>query len=168
MVEILGVPAQYDPSAVYDLTVRVSDAARVGAGFQLSVENAAGNHVGVLSIIDPVFTTLNSDDPSYVNHTSDGVDDSVANWAANGNSVSYVVRWTAPSISMGPVTFWAAGNAINNNFSPSGDLIYTTSQTTTAAAGVPAVSSWGLVVLTLVGLTAATLMERRKPALVAA
>ena len=168
IVEILGVPSQYDLNAVYDLTVRVSDAARVGAGFQVSVEDAAGNHVGILSLIDPVFTALNSDDPTYVNHTPEGVDDSVANWAANGNSVSYAVRWTAPSVDEGPVTFWAAGNAINNNFSASGDLIYTTSHTASATAGVPAVSTWGLVVLTLMGLTAATLMERRKPAAVTA
>lgn len=160
-VQIIGAPSNYQANGVYDLTVRVSDVGQAGAGFQLSVEDPAGNHVGTLSVIDAVNTELNTDDPAYINHTSDGVDDSVANWNANGSSASYTVRWTAPSTDMGPITFWAAGNAINNNFSPSSDFIYTTSKSATFVA-VPAVSTWGLVILALCVLTAGTLAGLRR------
>lgn len=165
-VEILGAPDNYQANAVYDLTVRVSDSTKLGAGFQISVEDAAGNHIGALSLIDPVKTELNSDDTAYANHTFEGVDDSVANWAANGNSYSYPVRWTAPSTDMGTVTFWAAGNAINNNSSSTGDIIYLTSKSANFIA-VPAASTWGLIVLSLGVMTAGTIVAiRRRPALV--
>ena len=164
-VEILGAPDNYQANAVYDLTVRVSDPAKLGAGFQISVEDASGNHVGDLSLIDPVKTELN-DDPNYANHTSDGVDASVAAWAANGNSYSYPVRWTAPSTDSGTVTFWAAGNAINNNFSSNNDTIYLTSKSA-GFASVPAVSTWGMIVLTLCLMTGGTVVAiRRRPMLV--
>jgi hypothetical protein len=161
-VEILGAPDNYQANAVYDLTVRVSDSVKVGAGFQISVEDSSGNHIGALSLIDPVNTELNAE--FYVNHTFDGVDTSVAGWAANGNSASFPVRWTAPSTDMGSVTFWAAGNAINNNFSSSGDFIYLTSKTA-GFASVPAVSTWGMIVLTLALMTGGTILTmRRQPA----
>jgi len=175
MVEIFGAPNHYQADAVYDLVVRVTDPTRLGAGFQISAEDASGNHIGELSVIDSVRTALNTDDPVYLNHSSDGVDDSVANWAANGNSVDYPVRWTAPSTDMGAVTFWAAGNAINDNFSASCptqpscapgccDIIYLTSKSANFVA-VPAVSTWGMVILAISVLTAGSIMAvRRRPA----
>lgn len=164
-VEIIGVPNQYQANAVYDLTVRVSDPTKLGAGFQLSVEDAVGNHIGTLSLIDAVETELN-DNPNYINHTSDGVDASVAAWAGNGNSYTYPVRWTAPSTDMGTVTFWAAGNAINDDSDNGGDIIYVTNESASFIA-VPAASTWGLIVLTLSVMTAGTIVGiRRRPALV--
>jgi len=132
-VEILGLPGSYQAGAVYDLTIRVSDPDQVGAGFQISIENAMGTHVGILSLIDPTTTQLNGSDPNFVNHTSAGVVDSVAGWAGLGDAAEYPVRWQAPATDAGPITFWAAGNAINNNFSSSGDIIYLTDQTIAAA-----------------------------------
>ena len=161
MVEILGAPTSYQANAVYDLTVRVSDAARAGAGFQISVEDSLGNHIGTLSVIDAVKTKLNDDDPVYLNHTSDGVDASVAGWVANGNSVSYPVRWTAPATDAGTVTFYAAGNAINNNFSASGDLIYLTS-TSASFQAIPAASTWGLIIFTLCVLIAGSVLSNQR------
>ncbi len=125
-VEILGVPAQYENSMVYDLTVRVSDAAQVGGGFQISAEDASGNRAGDLTLTDAGRTKYSGSSHHFVTHTSDGVDDSIANWAANGNSVEYPVRWTAPGSAMGAITFYAAGNAINDNFLTTGDYIYLT------------------------------------------
>lgn len=166
-VEILGVPAQYALNQTYDLTVRISDPSQLGAGFQLSVENPIGAHVGTLSVIDAVNTQLNTSD--YINHTLTGVDNSVAAWAGNGNSADYLVRWQAPASPAGPVTFWAAGNAINNNFSSSGDFIYLTN-VTAADPTVPAASTWGLIVMAIVLLTAGTLAvaRRDRPAVVRA
>jgi len=56
----------------YNLTVRISDAAQVGAGFELSVEDAAGTHVGTLIASDAVNTQINTSDANYINHTGRG------------------------------------------------------------------------------------------------
>jgi len=158
-VEILGVPTQYALSQTYDLTVRISDPSQAGAGFELSVENAIGTHVGTLSVIDAVNTQLNTAD--YINHTLDGVDNSVAAWAVNGNSADYQVRWQAPASPAGPITFWAAGNAIDDNGFNSGDFIYLTNVTAIDPT-VPAASTWGLIVMAIVLLTAGTLAVARR------
>ena len=168
MVEILGAPSNYAFSTTYNLTVRVSDPVQAGAGFQLSAEDAGGAHVGTLVITDATNTQLNTAD--WVNHTSTGVSNAVAGWAGMGNAAEFNVDWISPASDVGPVTFWAAGNAINDNFSSSGDLVYVTSTTANAQEPVPATSTWGLIVLTLVMLVAAsTLLGRRmKPVRVAA
>jgi len=132
-VQILGAPTQYQANVVYDLTVRVADATKLGAGFQISVENSAGQHRGTLIITDAVNTRLNASNPSWVNHTSSGVDNSVLNWAALGNAAEFDLQWRAPLVDSGALTFWAAGNAINNNFSSTGDIIYLVNATASFA-----------------------------------
>lgn len=165
-VQILGVPSAYHAGGIYDLTIRVSDAAQLGAGFQLSVEDGVGAHVGTLSITDSVNTKFNDSDPNWVNHNATGVGNSVANWAGNGNSVDYNVRWEAPGGDVGAVTFFAAGNAINDNMSMLGDNIYTTS-TTAVFASVPAVSDWGVLAMLLLLMTAGTIVLRRRQGAIA-
>src|ERR1043166_5347301 len=67
-VEIIGAPDKNQANAIYDLTVRVSDPDKLGAGFQISVEDALGNHIGTLSVVDSVNTELNPSDNNYLNH----------------------------------------------------------------------------------------------------
>ena len=43
----------------------------------------------------------------------------------------WAVEWTAPDADIGPITFYAAGNAANDDFTASGDYIYTTSEEST-------------------------------------
>ena len=160
MVEILGVPAQYEADALYDLTVRISDPAQAGAGFQLSVETAAGSQAGTLIAIDATNTQLNVD-PRWINHTQTGVNNAVATWAAMGNAAEYDVRWQAPATDVGPVTFWAAGNAINNDFFNTGDIIYLTNESATFLSIVPAAGAWGLLAMGLVVLIAGTIVVGR-------
>ncbi len=155
-VTILGAPLHYQSDAVYDITIRVSDPNQFGAGFQLSVEDVSGNPAGTLLVIDSVNTQLNSSDSGWINHTKDGVDNSVVDWAANGNSAEFAVRWQAPSSDVGAITFWAAGNAIDNNHSLTGDFVYLANRSATFVQ-VPAVSEWGIVILMLCLLTAGTL-----------
>ena len=136
-VQILGAPTLYQSNMIYDIIVRVSDPAttQTGAGFQISVENGAGSHVGTLSVSDPVRTQSNL---GWINHNSTGVSNSVSNWLALGRAAEYNVRWQAPAGDIGPVTFWAAGNAINNNLASSGDRIYLTNMTATFQAATGA------------------------------
>ena len=163
-LQIMDFPATYAPSTNYDLTVKIADATKLGAGFQISVEKAGAMHVGTLSIIDGTNTQLNS--TNWVNHTLAGTNNSVANWnmLPNSNSASYMVRWTSPATDQGPITAYAVGNAINNNFNNgTGDNIYLTNVTANFLAPVPTVSQWGLAVIALLVLTVGTVVIRRRP-----
>lgn len=162
-VQIVGLPSGYEADEVYDLIIRVSDPSQAGAGFQISVEDAVGTHVGTLSVTDAANTQLNPADNNFVNHTSAGVDNAVANWGGLGNAAEYPVRWQAPAGDIGPITFWAAGNAINSDFTFLGDIIYLTDQTLAfSAGGVPTVSEWGILFMALVMITTASVMLRRR------
>lgn len=135
-VEIVGLPIAYEPDAVYDLVVRISDPAQAGAGFELSVEDPNGVHAGELIRSDTAHTRFAGGNTNYLTHNAAGVADAVANWAALGGAAEYQIQWRAPATDVGPVTFWAAGNAINNDFTPIGDVIYTANQTI-PAGGAP-------------------------------
>jgi hypothetical protein len=127
LVEILGFPAQYQADATYNISVRIADPIRFGAGFQASVQTAAGQPAGTLIRTDLANTQLSfQSSPPWrgINHTSTGVNNAVANWLAMGDSATYNFQWRAPASDVGAVTAWAAGNAINNDFSLSGDNIY--------------------------------------------
>jgi hypothetical protein len=135
-VQILGAPAQYLPNQIYTLTVRIADPVQAGAGFQLSVENSLG-HIGTLILSDPTNTRFATTTPQsnvWAEHTGTGVANAVAGWAGMGNAAEYQVQWRAPATDSGAITFYAAGNAINNNLLNSGDIIYLTSVTATALA----------------------------------
>ncbi len=159
-VQILGVPQWYQTNAIYDLTVRIQDDDQAGAGFQISAEDMDGNHVGTLIVTDEDNTQMNSILNEYLNHTGNGVNNSVTSWSGLGNAAEYNLRWQAPPNVVGPVTFWAAGNAINDNIVSSGDHVYLTNET--AGIPVPAVSEWGMLVLALLVTTAATIIAVRR------
>jgi hypothetical protein len=134
-VQILGFPTQYQPNLLYSLSVRVADPTKLGAGFQFDVETFTGQPAGTILRTDLTHTQLNSrSSPTLwlgINHTSSGVNNSVANWASMGNAAVYNLSWRAPSSDVGPVRAWAVGNAINNSFTSSGDIIYLTNRTAT-------------------------------------
>jgi len=123
-VQIIGFPTQYLANALYDIDVRVQDSTKFGAGFQISFETATGTHVGTIIQTDMAGTQVNS---GWLNHTSTGVNNSVANWFSMGSAAVYHLRWRAPAADLGPIRAWAAGNAINNNGTSAGDIIYLTS-----------------------------------------
>ncbi len=126
-VQILGAPSSYSPNETYTLTIRVSDPMQVGGGFQITVEDTLLNKVGMLLVSDAVNTQYSGGDVFWINHTLDGVNDSVTNWGALGNAAEYEVQWQAPASDIGPITFYAAGNAVNRDFDLTGDIVYTTS-----------------------------------------
>lgn len=134
-ISILDLPALYVPSQTYTLRVRIEDPARVGAGFELSVEDPAGAHIGQLAITDPTNThSAGSPSPIFVTQTSTGKANSIADWAAMGNAAEFTVQWQAPSSDMGDVGFYAAGAAINNGTASSNDDVYTIAEMRSAAA----------------------------------
>lgn len=126
-VLILGSPARYIPGNIYDLTVRVFDPAQFGAGFELSVETPNGQHVGQLVVSDPTTTQFASADPNFVTHTLTGHFQSEVDWVSNGNSFDFKMQWIAPANNVGTFSFYAAGNADNDNSQATGDSIYVAS-----------------------------------------
>jgi uncharacterized protein (TIGR03437 family) len=73
---------------------------------------------------------------SFIEHTSAGT-----RIGTTGGAI-FQFDWTPPATNVGPVTFYAAGNAANGNGAPTGDLIYTTSvQLNPATFAVPSAGS---------------------------
>ena len=123
----------YSAGQKVHLTVTVSDPTAQRWGFELTARSSAtpSTAVGTLSLAPADDTAQISGATGaiqYVTHTSAGTRP-----GATG-SAAWDVFWTAPAASAGSVTFYAAGNAANNNDAPSGDKIYSTSTALPAAS----------------------------------
>lgn len=126
-VSILGMPPTFEPDTVYDLVVRIADPDQAGAGFEISAEDGVGGFVGTLIRSDTTNTRFTGTNTNYISHNGTGVNNAVANWAGMGNAAEYHVQWRSPAAPAGPVIFYAAGNAIDNDHSNFGDIVYLTS-----------------------------------------
>lgn len=122
---------QYVPGETYTISVTVSEAGRslFGLGFEAltSGNDNAGNLVpGAGTHILTRFVQGVS--RRNITHLTDA--------GATPNSHTFTFTWEAPGENIGNVTFYAAGNAANNNNTASGDHIYSTSQVITPASTV--------------------------------
>jgi large repetitive protein len=137
-VAITGLPQSYEPGKQYNVTVTVSKSDRSRWGFQITALRDDNNSAaGTFRVTDSNRTQLTTGSVSggtrtYVQHTATGTQQ------GRQGSASFDFAWTAPSSSVGSITFYAAGNAANNNGASSGDNIYTTSIKLTAMAANPA------------------------------
>jgi hypothetical protein len=146
----IDVPAGYEPGLTYVIQVDVTQAGQMRWGFQLTVLDELLEKAGSLASTDLDTQIQNLFAPrQYVTHTLGGTA------AGQANANSWTFEWTAPDTDVGPVTFWAAGNAANNNALVTGDYIYTTS--VTIPAPEPGALAAGLLALS----TAAALARRR-------
>lgn len=135
---ITGVPANYSPNQEIDVTVTLSQTGRVRFGFQLTVLDDQGRKAGDITATDTTRTALGNGTVlnnlrQYIGHTLDGTSGSGQN--------TWSFRWKAPAQSVGRVTFYAAGNAANNNGATGGDLIYANSASTQPGATLGAFTS---------------------------
>jgi len=117
---------EYTPGQSYDLTISLTDPGQSRWGFQTTARNGSNQFSGTLSLVTPATTQLNS---GYINHTTAGTN------SGSGAGNSWTISWTAPPAGTGPVTFYVAGNAANNNFDNTGDDIYTINMVVQEAAG---------------------------------
>jgi uncharacterized protein (TIGR03437 family) len=128
-VEITGLPAVYAPGQTYTLTVTVSHPTARAWGFEMTAIDANGtsSSVGSMTAVNAA-TTLKRDSTasgqvrSYFSHNDEA---GIAKGRMGSNSWS--INWTAPAATAGDITFYAAGNAANNQVTPEDDYIYTTS-----------------------------------------
>jgi len=128
-VEITGLPAVYTPGQTYTVTVTVSHPTARAWGFELTAIDSSGTSstVGSMTAVNAT-TTLKRDSTAsgqirtYFSHNDEA---GIAKGKMGSNS--WAINWTAPAATVGDLTFYAAGNAANNQVTPEDDYIYTTS-----------------------------------------
>ncbi|MBU0519327.1 T9SS type A sorting domain-containing protein [bacterium] len=127
-LQILNLPAEYEPGTEYTLTISLSDAGQSRWGFEMTALNVAGATGG--SFIAPdANSQVSAGPPQYIKQTSAGTfqGQALAEWD---------ITWTAPAAGTGAVDFYLAGNAADGNFSTSGDYIYTITAAVPEVLGV--------------------------------
>jgi len=128
-VEIKSDPSMengYTPGSVYSMTVTVThnDSPNNGKfGFALEALFDDGSNGGKLAVSDADKTqiqvaSINGNNRDNIIHTGSG--------NTGPNSQDFTFDWTAPDTGDQTVTFYAVGNAANNNGSSFGDYIYAT------------------------------------------
>ena len=129
---MLTVPETYIPNEVYTIAVNLSRAGQSRWGFEMTALDADGARVGSFAADEAKNTQVSeTNSRQYIQHTSNGT----AQGAKDTHSWKF--QWTAPDADIGPITFYAAGNAANNDSTAIGDYIYTTeSESTPVVAGV--------------------------------
>ena len=145
---MLTIPETYEPGEVYTIIVNLSRAGQSKWGFQMTALDADGTRAGTFAADDAANTQVSeANSKQYIKHTAAGT-------AGANDAHSWEVEWTAPDVDIGPVTFYAAGNAANGNFNPIDDYIYTTQEESTPP--VPIVAG---VSLEITGDTALSTMD---------
>ncbi|MEM9990369.1 MAG: choice-of-anchor V domain-containing protein [Bacteroidota bacterium] len=119
LLDIENMPMTYEADQTYSLTVRLENTETIKNGFQIVALDAENNNAGLWTLTDTDATrerVNNATGRSYVTHTFNG-----------NQQASWEMDWTAPTEDVGEVTFYISALDTNNNSSPSGDDLYTTS-----------------------------------------
>ena len=145
---MLAIPETYEPGEVYAIVVNLSRAGQSKWGFQMTALDADGARAGTFAADDAANTQVSEvNSKQYIKHTAAGT-------AGASDAHSWEFEWTAPDADIGPIIFYAAGNAANGNFNPIDDYIYTAQEESTPP--VPVVVG---VSLEIVGDTALSTMD---------
>jgi hypothetical protein len=121
----------YTPGETYTITSSVNQNNLTRFGFQLvALADNDSSNAGILSISDASRTQLINGYASlssrkYITYTFPGTS------AISTGLGEWTFEWTAPSVDMGPITFYLATIAGNNDGTDSGDYCYTKSLTLT-------------------------------------
>ena len=128
-IEITGLPTSYAVGQSYPVTVTLSHPTARAWGFELTALDANGTSSTVGTLVAASATTTlkreSSDSGQQRTYFSHNGEAGIAQGKTGSNSWSFL--WTAPASAIGDVTFYAVGNAANNQVSPEDDYIYTTS-----------------------------------------
>ena len=121
----ISAPGSYTSGETLNMIVSFGSSTTAKHGFELTALDANNSSVGTFS--NPDANTQVS--TNYIKHTSAG--------SSQSGNASWNVQWTAPTDGQGVVTFYAAGNEANGDFTNQGDHIYTTTEQISAAAATP-------------------------------
>ncbi len=145
---MLTVPEVYEPNEVYTIIVDLSRAGQSKWGFEMTALDTTGVRAGSFTA-DAANTQLTeSNGKQYIQHTTAGTS------VGTNDMHSWEFEWTAPDTDIGPITFYAAGNASNNDGGITGDYIYTAQAESTPP--VPVVAG---VTLEIIGDTALSTVD---------
>ena len=121
-----GIPDSYTPGEQYLITVTLARPGIGRAGFQLSAREDvmamnAGADAGILAPADESVQTVKDEAKrvTYIQHTRS------ATMPSEPGVKKWRVQWTAPDTRVA-IVFHLAANASNDDASPLGDFIYTT------------------------------------------
>ena len=142
-VQLLGVPSTYTPGQDYVMVAVVVGLSGSRWGFEATALTSGNAMAGSFSDSSNAVGEQTSLGIQYVSQTTnEGFD---GTYADSTSGTAWAFRWTAPPPGTGPVTFYAAGAACDNdNAANAGDFTYTTSAvsgegTTTDVKG----TTWG-------------------------
>jgi PKD repeat protein len=113
-ISITGLPSGgYAPGTSYTLTLNGGAAATAKNGFQLIALSPSNTMAGSFTSGTGSQAMVGGGGKTYLGHTS-----------AGNTQSSWTYTWTAPSPSVGTVTFYVALNATNSNSGTGGDVVY--------------------------------------------
>src|SRR3990170_3330063 len=119
-------PASYTPGETIKLKVSFGSSSGKLHGFEMTAIDADDNQVGKFKAIGKTTQVIPANDyrglkkkdkGTYIEHTRRG-----------NKKKSWKVKWIAPANAAGTVTFYAAGNYANADFTNSGDYRYSTTR----------------------------------------
>ena len=146
---MLTIPETYQPNEVYEIIVNLARDGQSRWGFEMTALDGNGASAGSFEVSDAANTQLkDANSKQYIMHTAAG--------SAQGTNDEnqWTLKWTAPDTDIGPITFYAAGNAANGDFTFTGDYIYTEQ-----AESVPPIPTVAGVSLEIVGDTALSTID---------
>ena len=116
----LTIPETYQPNEVYTIVVDLARTGQSKWGFEMTALDGDGARAGTFEI-DPAGNTQlgEANGKQYIKQTAIGAA------AGTNDENGWEFQWTAPDTDVGPITFYAAGNAANGDFGITGDYIYT-------------------------------------------
>ncbi|MGB0983759.1 MAG: choice-of-anchor V domain-containing protein [Saprospiraceae bacterium] len=101
--------SEYEPGKVYDIKVKITATGASGFGMQTTaLDGSDGPVVGFSAPSSNAQLITLSSGRQFFEH-------------ASTNSNEFTAKWTAPAAGAGSVTFYTAGNSINENGSTGGD-----------------------------------------------
>ena len=146
---MLTIPETYEPNGVYTIIVDLSRAGQNRWGFEMTALDAEGTSVGSFEVDNAANTQVSeANSKQYIKQTAAG------SAQRTNDAHSWEFQWTAPDADVGPITFYAAGNAANNDGGTAGDYIYTEQ-----AESIPPIPIVAGVSLEIVGDTALSTMD---------
>ncbi|MEO6168078.1 MAG: choice-of-anchor V domain-containing protein [Chitinophagales bacterium] len=117
-----GSSGVYLPGKTYTVTVTVTDVEQSPiCCFEVTTLNSNNLCVGTYKLLAPDNTLIRKNPQNGRTY--------VTNYQTPLAYHQWSYKWKAPPISTGPITIYATGNAGNNNQSPIGDHIYSTTLT---------------------------------------
>ena len=123
---LVDIPETYMPNKVYEIVVELAHPGQSRWGFEMTALDADGTKAGIFELVDETNTQLSTaNDKQYVKHTTAGTA------AGTADENQWTIQWTAPDADIGPITFYAAGNAADGKNGAAGDYIHTTSAEST-------------------------------------